>query len=213
MTETTLDSASILEQARALIQAEARAVAAVAERLDEVFVEVVRMVAQCTGRIFVTGAGTSGAIAHRLAHLLGTYGMPAFFISPGDALHGQSAIAAPGDMLIALSKAGKSADINQYASIASQRGCTVIAWTANPDSELARLSRLAIVLETHEEGEGEGLLPFGSTLANGALGDALCLMAGRVRGFDPRQLAQTHPLGGTTELLAGSTTAPPNAGQ
>jgi len=205
MAETTTDNAAMLEQARALIQAEARVVAAVAEQLDERFVQAVQLVAQCTGRIFVTGAGTSGAIAYRLAHLLGSCGMPAFFIPPGDALHGESAIAAPGDILVALSKAGKSADINQYASIASQRGCTVIAWTANPDSELARLSQLVIVTETDEAGEGEGVLPFGSTLAHGALGDALCLMAKRMRGFDLRELTQTHPLGGAAELAAGST--------
>lgn len=191
----------ILEQARTLIRAEAHVVEAVADQLDETFVRAVRMVAECTGRIYITGAGTSGAIARRLAHLLGTCGIAAFFIPPGDALHGQSAMAAPGDILIALSKAGKSADINQYARIASGRGCAVMTWTANPESELAELSDLVIALETDEAGEGEGLLPFGSTLANGVLGDALCLMAKRMRGFDLHELAQTHPLGGTKELL------------
>jgi arabinose-5-phosphate isomerase len=139
--------------------------------------------------------------------------MPAFCISPGAALHGESAIAAPGDVMIALSKAGKSADINQYASIAGERGCTVIAWTANPDSELARLSHLVIVVKTDEVGEGEGVLPFGSTLAHGALGDALCLMAKRMRGFDLRQLTQTHPLGGAAQLAAGPPDMPTGDGQ
>ncbi len=198
----------MLEDARALIRAEAGAVAAVADGLDEGFVEVVRIVAECRGRIFVTGAGTSGAMAHRLAHLLGTCGMPAFSISPGDALHGQSAIAAPGDVMIVLSKAGRSADINQYASIARRRGCTVITLTADPGSELARLSHHVVVIETDRAAEGEGVLPFGSTLAHGAFGDALCLMAKRVRGFDLAELTQTHPLGGSSRLVAGSAGTP-----
>lgn len=191
----------LLQAAKDLVRAEAEAVALVGQWLDDRFVELVRLVADCSGRIFITGAGTSGAMAYRLAHLLGTCSIPAFFIPPGDALHGESAMAAPGDILIALSKAGKSSDINQYAAIARSRGCTVVAWTANPTSELATLSDLVLVTETVEQGEGEGILPFGSTLAQGALGDALCLMAKRLRNFDLAQLRQTHPLGGASELV------------
>ena len=45
------------------------------------------------------------------------------------------------------------------------------------------------------------MLPFGSSLANGAVGDALCLMAMRLRGFDLVELTQTHPSGATAELV------------
>ena len=203
-----MEDADILRDARALVRAEGRTVTAVAEQLGETFVQAVRLVAECSGRIFVTGSGTSGAMAHRLAHLLATCGMPAFFIPPSDALHGESAMVAPGDVMIALSKAGKSADINEYAAIAARRGCTVMAWTANPASELASLSQLVVVIETDQAGEGEGVLPFGSTLAHGAVGDALCLLAKRWRGFDLAQLAQTHPLGGAAQLVTGPVQGP-----
>jgi D-arabinose 5-phosphate isomerase GutQ len=200
---TTAGDDDLVQAARNLLAGEAAAVASVSRLLDGHLVEAARLVATCPGRIFVTGAGTSGAMAYRLAHLLGTCGIPAFFIPPGDALHGESAIAAPGDILIALSKAGKSSDINEYASIVRGRGCMVMAWTANPGSELARLSDVVLVIEAVEAGEGEGVLPFGSTLAQGALGDVLCLMAKRLRNFDLAQLRQTHPLGGASALLAG----------
>jgi hypothetical protein len=48
------------------------------------------------------------------------------------------------------------------------------------------------------------VLPFGSTLANGAVGDALCLAAKRIRGFDLAVLTQTHPSGATAELVQDS---------
>ena len=189
---------SLLTQARALIHAEGAAVANVAQYLDEQFVRAVHMVAGCSGRIYVTGAGTSGAMAKRLAHLLATCGMAAFHITPSDALHGEAALAAPGDVLIVFSKAGKSADINQFARICRDPG--ILGVTAEPESELAQLSHLVIELPVDKEGEGEGLLPFGSTLAHGAFGDALTLMAKRLRGFDLAQMQQTHPLGGAQEL-------------
>ncbi len=196
-----MDDQDILFQAQELIRGEGEAVSLVAEHLGPTFVQAVRLVSECAGRILVTGAGTSGAMGRRLAHLMATCGIPAFYISPGDALHGESVLAAPGDILIAMSKAGKSADINDFARIARERGCTVMGWTGNPASELARLSHLVIVIPTHERGEGEGVLPFGNTLAHGALGDALCLLAKRLRGFDLAQLQQTHPLGGAPDLI------------
>jgi arabinose-5-phosphate isomerase len=196
-----MDDHDILLHAQELIRGEGEAVAQVAEHLGPAFVQAVRLVSQCAGRILVTGAGTSGAMAKRLAHLMATCGMAAFYISPGDALHGESVLASPGDILIAMSKAGKSDDINQFARIARERGCTVMGWTGNPESELASLSHLVIVIPTHEKGEGDGVLPFGNTLAHGALGDALCLLAKRLRGFDLAQLRQTHPLGGAPDLL------------
>ena len=195
-----MDNEAMLTEARALIRAEGEALMSLAERLDDTFIKAVKLVAECQGKIIVTGAGTSGAMAHRLAHILATCGMTAFYITPGDALHGESAMLAQGDILIAMSKAGKSSDINTFAKIARERGAAVMAWTAKPESELAALATLVIHIEVPDSAEGEGLLPFGSTLANGAYGDALALMAKGLRGFSLTTLAQTHPLGGANEL-------------
>jgi arabinose-5-phosphate isomerase len=173
----------------------------VADQLDESFVRAVRLVSGCTGKILTTGAGTSGTIARRLAHLLATCGMSAFFVHPADALHGPSAMVTQGDVLIALSKAGKSAEINQFARVTRERGGQVISWTWEPESELAQLSNVVVVIRPGVKGEGEGVLPFGSSLANGAVGDALTLVAKRLRGFDLAQLTQTHPSGATAELV------------
>lgn len=204
-----MNEQEILTHARTLIHAEGEALKKIGYRLDESFIQAVHMVAECTGKIIVTGAGTSGAMAHRLAHLLATCGMTAFYIPPGDALHGESAMLGTGDVLIAMSKAGKSADINNFAHIAHERGASVMAWTANPQGELALLSDLIVIIEVDDSAEGEGLLPFGSTLAVGAYGDALTLMAKQLRGFNLATLAQTHPLGGANELARQKETDAP----
>lgn len=208
-----MDDRKMLALAQAQIHAEAEVIAALSERIDNTFVQAVRLVSECTGHIFVTGSGTSGAMAYRLAHLLATCGIAAFYMTPGDALHGEAAITAPGDVLIALSKAGKSADINQFAGIAKQRGCKVMCWTANGESELARLSDVVVVIGTDNRAEGEGVLPFGSTLAHGAFGDALCLVVKRLRGFDLAQLTQTHPAGGAADLVRGDNARKPGEQQ
>ena len=136
-----MDTTLLLDQARGLLRAEGAAIQAVADQLDTAFVAAVELVSSCTGVIMTTGSGTSGAIARRLAHLLATCGMHAFFVPPADALHGPSAAVAPGDLLIALSKAGKSAEINNFVRVARARGGKVISLTWKPDSELGASSR------------------------------------------------------------------------
>jgi arabinose-5-phosphate isomerase len=196
-----MESHEILEQARAMIRAEGEVIIDIADQLGDSFVEMVRLVSQCSGCILVTGAGTSGTIARRLAHLLSTCGMHAFYINSAEALHGPSAAVTTGDIIIILSKAGKSAELNQFARVARQRGAKVIAWTWEPESELASLSDIVVVIRPGPTGEGEGVLPFGSSLSNGAVGDALTLLVKRMRGFDLKTLVQTHPSGATSELV------------
>jgi arabinose-5-phosphate isomerase len=191
----------LLLAGKAMIEAEASAVQLMAERLGADFVAAARLVAGCTGKILVTGAGTSGTMARRLAHMLSTCGMSAFFAHAADALHGPSAAVAPGDILIALSKAGKSAEINQFATVAQQRGAKVIAMTWVPASPLGELSDIVLDVNSGASGEGDGVLPFGSTLAAGAVGDALVQVAKSLRGFDLATLVQTHPSGATSELV------------
>ena len=196
-----METNEMLKQAKEMITAEGEAIIGVAGQLDQSFVEAARLVSECNSRILITGAGTSGTIARRMAHLFATCGMPAFYMNAADALHGSSAAIATGDVLIALSKAGKSAEINRFAEVARQRGGKVISITWEPESELATLSDVVLVIRPDTKGEGEGVLPFGSTLANGAVGDALCLIARRLRGFDLAELTQTHPSGATAELV------------
>lgn len=196
-----MSSQPIVTPVKALLHAEARAIDAVADQLGADFVAAVQLVAGCPGVLMTTGSGTSGTIARRLAHLLATCGMHAFFVHPADALHGPSAAVAPGDVLIALSKAGKSAEINQFARVTRARGGHIISLTWRPDSELGALSDIVLVQPEAVDAEGEGVLPFGSTLTAGALCDALCLAVKQLRGFDLATLTQTHPSGATAELI------------
>jgi arabinose-5-phosphate isomerase len=196
-----MDDQMLLQQAQRLIRAEGEVVAEIASQLGDTFVQAARMIAAATGVVMVTGAGTSGTMARRMAHLFATCGMHAFYVSSAEALHGPSAAATAGDVLIAISKAGKSAEINQFARVARNRGAQVISLTWEAESELAQLSDVVLVIRPDVRGEGDGVLPFGSTLANGAVGDALCLVTKQLRGFDLMTLVQTHPAGATSQLV------------
>ncbi len=191
----------ILEIAKKQIRAEGEVIIDIADQIDEKFIQAARLIADCRSKVLVTGAGTSGTMARRLAHLLATCGVPAFYQHPGEGLHGPSAAITQGDLVIAFSKAGKSQELNTFCRVAGERGAKIIALTWYLDSPLGQMSDVALQIRPDEKGEGEGVLPFGSSLANGAVGDALTLIVKQMREFDLRTLVQTHPSGATSELV------------
>jgi D-arabinose 5-phosphate isomerase GutQ len=59
----------LLQRARQVIAVESTAVRSVSESLDQNFAAVAEVLPGRTGKVLITGSGTSGTIAMRAAHL------------------------------------------------------------------------------------------------------------------------------------------------
>jgi D-arabinose 5-phosphate isomerase GutQ len=195
--------ASVLARARAVVEQEAQAVRALADQFDERLADVVSLLLNCQGHVLVTGAGTSRAIAQRLAHLLSCSGTPALFLNASDGLHGGSGAVTARDIVYLISKGGHSAEINQLAEIAHARGAKLIGQTENPDSPLARMCDALFVVKALGDVDPYGMVATGSSLVNGAAGDALCVLLLELRGYSRAAFGQTHPGGAVGRKLAG----------
>src|SRR3954470_7067382 len=101
-------SAEIIARGRNVIRLEREALGMVEERLGENFANAVTTLAQCTGRVIVTGVGKSGLIGRKIAATLTSTGTPAIFLHPMDSVHGDLGIVGPEDVAILLSKSGES---------------------------------------------------------------------------------------------------------
>lgn len=192
----------LLRLAQKTLTDEAAAVAGAADQLAG-FPQVARLLAACEGHILVTGAGTSAAVARRLAHLLSCCGAPALPLDAGDGLHGGSGAITPRDILFVISKGGKSAEINSLVEIAKSRGARVVALTETTDSPLALLCDALLVVRAPAEVDGMGgLIALGSSLVNAAVGDALCYAMLALKGYTLEEFARTHPGGAVGNKLA-----------
>lgn len=185
----------ILDAARDAVRAEAQSVAAVADQLDDSFVEVADLLYNCSGKVWVTGSGTSGAIARRLAHLLSVCGTPAAFMHPMDALHGTMGALVEGDALIAISRGGETREINELSGYANKHGVPVVGLTAEPTSTLGTSSDITVVLTTGEGADPGGLIAMGSTLVTAVWGDALAAVLMRRREYSWDRVLESHPAG------------------
>ncbi len=191
----------IVSRAREIIQREAEAVSALAEQFDDSLAGVVSLLFNCQGHVLVTGAGTSRAMAQRLAHLLSCSGTPALFISASDGLHGGSGAVTDKDVVYVISKGGQSAEINQFAAIARRRGATLVAQTEDPASPLAEMCDAVFQVRAAPDVDPYGMVATGSSLVNGAAGDALCVLLLELRGYSKEAFGQTHPGGAVGRKL------------
>lgn len=184
-----------IERAKAVVRADAAAVLAATESVDETFAVVAKLFLRCRGKILVTGAGTSGAIANRAAHNLSVVGTPAFYLPPSDGLNGGLGVLGADDWVLALSKGGGSAELNEFCRRAKTLCAGVVSVTADPRSELATLSDWVLRLTVAEDADLGGIVATGSSLATAALTDALVEVCRAARGYGWDRLLYTHPSG------------------
>jgi arabinose-5-phosphate isomerase len=188
------DGVDVVARARTFVLAEAAAVARLADHLDGL-PRVLDVVASTAGKVVTGGAGTSGAVARRFAHLLSVSGTPALFLHPGDAVHGSVGSVGPGDLLVLFSKGGDTDEVTLTAERARARGARVLVLTTRPDSPLAAVADDVHVLPPAGEEDPEGIIAMGSTLVASAFGDAVALALMRRRGYPMSDVLHSHPAG------------------
>lgn len=202
---TKLSTKEMVARAKEVVRREARAVASLADQLDESVAVVVELLGNCKGHVLVTGTGTSHAMALRLAHLLACCGTPALFVNATDGLHGGSGAITANDVLFVISKGGQSEDINRFVEIARARGAKIIAQTEDTKSPLGRLSDLVFRVTAEGDVDPYGMIATGSSLVNGAAGDAVCALLLELRGYTKRDFGKTHPGGAVGRKLSDET--------
>jgi D-arabinose 5-phosphate isomerase GutQ len=197
-----LQSKEILNLASSVIRQESAAIAELAGQLDTSFVAAAQILLACQGHVLVAGAGTSHMVAARLAHLLSCCGTPALFIHPGDSQHGSSGAVTAQDVLVAISKGGETAEVNDLARIARKRGARLVGITEKPDSTFGRLCDVVLLVHPPPDVDPYGMIATGSSLVNCALSDALCVVLLQMRGYTREQFGETHPGGAVGQKIS-----------
>ena len=167
----------------AVIETEARAVSALASRIDASFVQACQCMLACEGRIVVLGMGKSGHIGGKIAATLASTGSPAFFVHPGEASHGDLGMITGKDVVLALSNSGETEEILTILPLIKRLGVPLIALTGNPRSTLARAATVHVDVSVEQEACPLGLAPTSSTTATLVMGDALAVALLEARGF------------------------------
>src|SRR5690606_39035429 len=114
------------DSARRTLRIEAQAIADLSARLDDNFTRVVDMLLACRGRVRVSGLGTPGHIARKIAATFASTGTPAFFVHAAEAIHGDLGMITRDDVLIAVSHSGSGQELLTILPVARRMGAGLV---------------------------------------------------------------------------------------
>ncbi len=183
------------EIAQAVLENEAKALAAVAARLNHSLTEAVELLLRHEGKVVVSGIGKSGHIGQKIAATLASTGTPAVFLHAAEAVHGDLGIYTPGDPSILISKSGSTAELLRLIPILRQFRSPLIAIVGNLNAPMAKQADVVLDARVEREADPLNLAPTCSTTAALALGDALAVALMQARRFTDQDFARYHPAG------------------
>lgn len=201
MTTMELVEVSVRDVARSVLELESGALAMTAAALDETFDLAVAQLSAVFGKIICSGVGKSGHVAAKTAATLSSTGMPAVFVHPTDAAHGDLGIVAPEDGLLLFSKSGVSVDsrsgypselmvLTDYGRRFSLPSVLV---TENTTDGLSQFVNVTLAMPPLVEAWEPA--PTTSTTIQMALGDALAVALLTQQDFQREDFLRLHPGG------------------
>ena len=149
---------------------------------------------------WTTGLGKAGAVAARCAISLRSLGYRASFVPAGEWAHGDLGCVSRGDVVLAFSHSGRTAEVVAAAPALAARGAAVIAVTGDAASPLGGAAEFVLGAGAGAGaggGEGEllGAVPTRSVAAQEAVVNALLSALAQAGGVTLADFKGNHPGG------------------
>jgi arabinose-5-phosphate isomerase len=177
------------------IQLEAESIQGLAAYINHDFEKAVEAMANCKGRIVISGIGKSAVIAQKIVATLNSTGRPSIFMHATDAIHGDMGMVQQEDVVMIISKSGNSPEIKILVPLIKNFGNIIIGMVGNATSYLASQSNIILNTAVEQEACPNNLAPTTSTTAQLVMGDALAVCLMELKGFSSEDFAKFHPGG------------------
>ncbi|MBQ8565172.1 MAG: SIS domain-containing protein [Bacteroidaceae bacterium] len=184
------------EDIRQILHKEAEAILniPVGEHFEQAVSLIVEQVHNKGAKLVASGMGKAGQIAMNIATTFCSTGIPAVFLHPSEAQHGDLGILQEGDVMLLVSNSGRTREILELLDLTARfrPNTRTIVITGNRDSELAQRADICL----HTGGAPEvcplGLTPTTSTTLMTVIGDILVVSTMKATSFDAQQYALRH---------------------
>jgi arabinose-5-phosphate isomerase len=179
-----------------ILRLEAKAINRAAEQIKPQQIEqAIALLADCQGKVVLSGVGKSGIIAQKIASTLNSIGTLAVHLHPCDALHGDLGIVTTADVAVFLSNSGETDELVSLIPTLKHRQVPIIAIVGNINSTLAQKSDVFLDATVDREACPLNLAPTTSTTVALAIGDALAVTLMQMQGITTEYFAFNHPAG------------------
>jgi len=164
-------------------------------------VELILEAEENGNRLHVTGIGKPGHVAGYVASLLSSTGTPTYELNGTEAIHGSSGQVRPGDVVIAISNSGETAELKATITTLKNNKAKIISVCGNPESWLAKHGDAFLFAGVEREGDPINKAPRASISAEIIVLQGLSVILQCMKGITPQQYVRWHP-GGTLGKLA-----------
>ncbi|CAI1151051.1 Arabinose 5-phosphate isomerase KpsF [Serratia proteamaculans] len=172
------------------------------QRIDaQTWQRLLTQLSECRGKIVVTGVGTSGIAARKIAHMLACVERPAIYLNATDAAHGDLGFLRGDDLMILISRGGNSDELTRLLPTLQAKGVPLIGVTENPDSAIAQAAELVIRTGVENEIDPLNMLATTSIVLVLAIFDAACACLMERSGYNKETLLAVHPGGDVGKRL------------
>lgn len=146
------------------------------------------------GKLVTSGMGKAGQIAGNIATTFCSTGIPAVFLHPSEAQHGDLGILQRNDLLLLISNSGKTREIVELTELSHRLNPELkrIVITGNPESPLAEAADICIATGHPDEVCALGMTPTTSTTVMTVIGDILVVETMKRTGFTIEDYSKRH---------------------
>ncbi len=152
-------------------------------------------------RIITCASGSSGFATMKLAHSLCCIERPAKFMSPAEAIHGGLGCVKKNDVVVMVSRGGKTSELMPIIDVVKKKQAILIALTENLESPLAQKADILMRMKIKSESDPLNLMATASFVATIAIFDALLCALIVETEYTAEQFALIHPGGAVGEKL------------
>ena len=179
-----------------LLKKEAQAVLniPVTDAFEQAVNLIVEQVHQKKGKLVTSGMGKAGQIAMNIATTFCSTGIPAVFLHPSEAQHGDLGVVQENDVMLLISNSGKTNEIVALTKLAHilNPNLKYIVITGNPDSPLAKEANICLATGKPDEVCLLGMTPTTSTTVMTVIGDILVVETMRKTQFTIEEYSKRH---------------------
>ena len=199
---------NVKQSMREILEVESKAVLniPVTDAYEEAVTLIVEQVKHEGGKLVTSGMGKCGQIADNIATTFSSTGIPAIFLHPSEAQHGDLGVVQPHDVLLLLSNSGRTNEICALVDLAHNLypQLKIVVITGNKDSKLAQLADICLWTGNTREVCPLGLTPTTSTTVMTVIGDILVVNTMIATGFTKEDYALRHHGGYLGSIAKGT---------
>ena len=179
-----------------LLRKEAEAVLniPVTDAFEQAVELIVEQVHRKKGKLVTSGMGKAGQIAMNIATTFCSTGIPAIFLHPSEAQHGDLGVVQENDVMLLISNSGKTNEIVALTKLARilNPNLKYIVITGSPESPLAQEADICLATGHPDEMCLLGMTPTTSTTVMTVIGDILVVETMRKTKFTIEEYSKRH---------------------